>query len=395
MEDAPLTLSNQIVDQTGTKTRDTKVFHTMNGMRGVAAVAVMIRHATLYFGFGLSSSYLAVDLFFVLSGFVLAHAYEARFERGMGVGNFMRARFIRFYPLFALGIAITLVGVVVGWMSGVHLSWTPLSLAWCAAFNLSFLPAYLRPGMPVFPLDIPGWSLFFELLVNLLYVLTWRLLSNRVLIALLGVGTVALAASAAIFGDLGGGVDWPNFVVGLVRVLFGFPAGVLIYRLTRNWRPIRLNALFVIAAMLVLLAIDPKGARAAYDLAAVVVGFPIIVILASLTRPTRLVGTFTFLGTTSYAVYAIHHPVINLLNGTVIKLMGRTPEHFAPWLGLAFMAVMLTAAWLLDKYYDEPVRRWLSTTPLFRARTAPATSGVKIKVQASPKRSWWWGLEND
>ncbi len=389
-----MTLLNTMADPTGTRTRDTKVFHTMNGMRGVAAIAVVIRHASLYFGFGLSSSYLAVDLFFCLSGFVIAHAYEARFERGMGVGNFMRARFIRFYPLFGLGIAITLVGVAVGWVSRVHMSWTPLSLAWCAAFNLAFLPAYLRPGMPVFPLDIPGWSLFFELLVNLLYVLSWRLLSNRVLIALLGVGTVALAVCATVFGDLGGGVDWPNFVVGFVRVLFGFPAGVLIYRLTRNWRPIRLNALLVIAAMLVLLAIDPKGARAAYDLAAVVVGFPAIVILASLTRPTRLVGPFTFLGTTSYGIYAIHHPIINLLNGTVIKLMGRTPGHFAPWLGLAFMAVLLGAAWLLDKYYDEPVRRWLSTTQLFRARTAPVSREVKV-VQASSKRSWWWGLEND
>ncbi len=357
-----MTSLEKINDPTGTNARDTKVFHTLNGMRGVAAITIVVWHAPLLFGFSLSSSYLAVDMFFVLSGFVLAHAYEARFERGMGVGNFMRLRFIRLFPLASLGIAITLIGVAVGWASGVHLTWTPVSLAWCTAFNILFLPAPPLHGMVIFPLNSPAWSMFFELFVNLLYVLLWRLLSSRVLIAVLGTATVALAICATVFGDLNGGSEWPSLVVGFARVLFSFPAGVLIYRFTRNWRPIRLNGLFVIAAMILVFAVDPRAARVAYDLVVVVVGIPAIVMVASLTRPARLVGLFTFLGATSYGMYAIHEPVENIITGTIIKLLGGSLEHFAVWPGLGFMVTMLGIVWLLDRYYDGPVRRWLSTS---------------------------------
>jgi peptidoglycan/LPS O-acetylase OafA/YrhL len=331
----------------------------MNGMRGVAAIAVVMWHAPLYFGLRFGSSYLAVDLFFALSGFVLAHAYEARFERGMGVASFMRLRFIRLFPLFSLGIAITLTGVVIGLAAGMRTSWTPASLAWCAGFNILFLPAPSVPSATLFPLNVPGWSLFLELFANLLYVLTWRLLSNRVLMAIMGSAAVALVFCATMFGDLGGGWAWRTLVVGVARVLYGFPAGVLIYRLARNWRPLRINALFAIAAMVLIFAIDPKSARIAYDLAAVLVVLPAIVIVASLTRPTRFIGFFSFLGTTSYAVYAIHHPIITLGNSAVTEQLGKTLKQFTPWSGLVLMAAMLCAAWLLDRWYDEPARRWM------------------------------------
>ncbi len=51
---------------------------------------------------------LAVDLFFALSGFVLAHAYEQKFERGMTAFDFMKIRFIRLYPLYILALFISL-----------------------------------------------------------------------------------------------------------------------------------------------------------------------------------------------------------------------------------------------------------------------------------------------
>ena len=82
---------------------DTHVPHRfvlLDGIRGLAAVAIAHRHAEVFFGRPEASSYLAVDLFFALSGFVLAHAYGERLANGqMNPLNFMKARFLRLYPL--------------------------------------------------------------------------------------------------------------------------------------------------------------------------------------------------------------------------------------------------------------------------------------------------------
>ncbi len=364
-------------DSTGDRVRDTKVFHTLNGMRGIAAVAVMIRHAPHFFGFGLASNYLAVDLFFVLSGFVLAHAYEARFAQGMGVSGFMRLRFIRLFPLLSLGVAMTLAGIVVGWASGAHLGWTLKPLILSTALNILFLPAPPLTGPALFPLDIPAWSLFLELAANLLYVAFWRHLSNRVLIAILGAASVALLICASVFGDLGGGWEWSTLVVGFARVLFSFPAGVLIYRVMRNLRPIRSNGLLVIAAMVLMFAIGPGVSRVAFDVVAVIVVFPALVIAGSLSRPpARTVPLYTFLGATSYGVYAIHDPLIRMMNGTVVLWMGGNMERFAPWAGFGLTAGLLVLVWLLDRYFDTPMRRWLLA---FHARP-PRISEMPSKV---------------
>lgn len=349
-----------MITASGASARETKTFHTLNGMRGVAAVAVVIWHAEQYFDFKLTSSYLAVDLFFVLSGYVLAHAYEGRFERGMGVLDFMKIRFIRLFPLFSLGVAITLISVIIGWASGAHLTWTPGALALSAALNALFLPAPPLHGTAIFPLNVPGWSLFFELFVNLLYVLSWRVLSNRVLVAIIVAAAVALAACADIFDGLTGGWLWSDFIVGFARVLFSFPAGILVWRLTRDWPPIRLSGWWPIAIMVLIFAIEPGSARAAYDAGAVVVGLPLLVMVASLTRPHHSIWLFNFLGAISYGLYAIHDPVMKFVNGIVIKLMGTSLERFAPWLGFGFLTAVTVGVWLLDKYYDAPVRRWMS-----------------------------------
>ena len=101
-----------------------KTLHSLELLRGVAALAVLMLHSGQVTGHDLMvSGYLAVDVFFALSGFVIALSYSERLAAGLGFGKFVVARAIRFFPLYILGIALgglaTLVGVLVGQMRDV------------------------------------------------------------------------------------------------------------------------------------------------------------------------------------------------------------------------------------------------------------------------------------
>src|SRR6185312_1216171 len=81
------------------------LFPILNGMHGIAAILIVVRHTAPIFGQNpFSESYLAVDLFFVLSGVVIANAYESKLLEGMEVAQFAKIRLIRLYPLYALSL---------------------------------------------------------------------------------------------------------------------------------------------------------------------------------------------------------------------------------------------------------------------------------------------------
>jgi peptidoglycan/LPS O-acetylase OafA/YrhL len=143
-----------------------KRYDVLDGMRGVAAICVMVMHASGALG----NSIIAVDLFFILSGFVIAHSYGGRVD--MGLGKFMRRRLIRPYPMFLLGMAL-------GWLSlavAHHLGTTSISgreIAASVLTNALYLPYVAQqaivPNLPIFPANPPAWSLFFELVANLFF----------------------------------------------------------------------------------------------------------------------------------------------------------------------------------------------------------------------------------
>ena len=116
-----------------TDTREKRVFHTLDGLRGVAALFVAMRHTNLFHRAGIHGGYLAVDLFFVLSGFVIAHAYERRLASGLSVGRFMAARYLRLWPVYVLGAALGLIAALMHALPGKD-NLTPLQVAQTAPF---------------------------------------------------------------------------------------------------------------------------------------------------------------------------------------------------------------------------------------------------------------------
>jgi peptidoglycan/LPS O-acetylase OafA/YrhL len=356
-----------------------RVFHTLDALRGIASIGVVVFHMQRAFApIAAPGGYLAVDLFFMISGVVLSHAYEARFQAGMGALDFMRARLIRLYPLYLLG---TLLGIVVTLASllGRNVqNWDPSSLVHTSLFALLLLPNFsAKPVNEMFPLNIPCWSLFFEILVNLLFVILWPLLTSRRLIALsvLTGGTLGLAIVRN--GSIDQGSIASSFAIGLARTFFGFSVGVLIARHIRrvHRKESNLRVLAIVAVVGVAIAGQLKGElRAIWDAVCVLVVFPLIVYRATLIEPgSRLRRIATFLGVTSYAVYVLHSPLSSVLNSVTRHFARGTREGIgAPCLGVAVLAVLLTGCWLVDRHFDMPIRRQLS-------RIVPKTRALRAE----------------
>jgi peptidoglycan/LPS O-acetylase OafA/YrhL len=168
---------------------DKRTFVTLDGLRGVAAFAVLVRH-TLTYNL-LFESYLAVDFFFVLSGFVLEHAYGKRLRGEMSPAAFMKVRLIRLYPLYALALALSTVPTLTQYLHG-NPPAPGVAIDYAAA--ILFLPTPASPSL--FPLVGPSWSLFFELVANGAFAIFWRRLGNRVLMAVVFGSALVLIAAA-------------------------------------------------------------------------------------------------------------------------------------------------------------------------------------------------------
>jgi peptidoglycan/LPS O-acetylase OafA/YrhL len=344
-----------------------RVFHTLDALRGVAAVGVVVFHLQQAFTpIAAPGGYLAVDLFFMMSGVVLSHAYEARFRAGMRTLDFMRARLIRLYPLYFLGALLGIVVTLASLFGRNSQNWDSSSLLQAALLALFFLPSFsVGPANQMFPLNIPCWSLFLEVLVNLLFVISWPVLTSRRLIAvsLLTGGAVVLAIVQQ--GSIDQGSNASSLAVGLARTVFGFSVGVLIARHIRHAHrgQSNLRVLAIVAVVVIAIVGWPKGElRAVWDVVCVLVVFPLIVYFGTLIDPgSRLRRIATFLGVTSYAVYVLHSPLSSIMNSATRLFAGGTGVRAgAPYLGVTALAVLLTGCWLVDRYIDMPIRRKLT-----------------------------------
>ncbi len=200
---------------------------SLDGLRGIASIAVVFFHFNIFFlpqaGLPfLGRAYLAVDLFFLLSGFVMAHVYgrELASDWAAHWKEFAIARFARIYPLFTL---TTLAMVVVFALSGGQLIYVSLSNRTLAL--QPFLLQYLASGLSW---NYPSWSIGTECLVYIFFVfMAGPLLTGRY-------PRLIAAGCAATLAGLSYSNSWSlNLFVGsaaVLRTLTEFSLGVLLYR---------------------------------------------------------------------------------------------------------------------------------------------------------------------
>jgi peptidoglycan/LPS O-acetylase OafA/YrhL len=354
-------------------------FVVLDGMRGLAALAVITDHVpSAIMRTLLPGRYLAVDFFFVLSGFVLAHVYGERLARGMPLLSFMRVRAIRLYPLYLAAVLISAAMSVIVAIKG----WEPYAL-WqvftSLAFALVLVPCppglSLWPNAP-FPLVGPSWSLFFELVINAVMGLVGRFLTPVLCLGFMAAGAAGLIVATVAHWDIAGHA-WSNILGGLLRVTFGFFAGILIYKMRGRWKWPVLPVWAAFAILFVAMAMPaPHGLRPYWDLVAVLFIFPPLVAMSADSRVSGRVLSFcSFVGLVSYGVYILHVPLFAWVRLGLqhVHLYDGTPGVVLVAL-MAIVAVAVTA--VLHMVYDVPVRRFLSRKGQrgSREKTGPATA---------------------
>ena len=339
-----------------------KRYYTLDAIRGVAALIVVLRHSTTYWGnIHFSQSYLAVDLFFALSGFVIAEAYSNRIAGGLTVKQFMKMRIIRLYPLYILGTVIGLVAAIGSVLVGKGVDKLTLpDIGEAFLCGLFFLPYY---RVTLYPLNHPAWSLLFELAVNFLYALFHRFCTTKNLVIVAVLSAIALVLCAFNNGSFDGGWLWKNFYVGIPRVVYSFTVGLLLHRLPRNLLSFRIPSLIPIALIVAMLCYEPsENMQLWYSAFIVLALFPCTLYVASISNPRSRMATniYSFLGMTSYAIYALHSSLAALGQSFIRAVFKIDIVNYAPYSGFLLLVVLLISAWVLDVTYDQWARRKLT-----------------------------------
>ena len=367
---------------------DTKPhYELLDGLRGVAALLVVFYHIFegLSFAAGgtlittINHGYLAVDFFFILTGFVIGYAYDDRLGKTMSLGNFFKRRLIRLHPMIVMGAVIGAITFCiqgsVQW-DGTKIATSMVMLALlCAMF---FIPGVagvryeVRGNGEMFPLNGPRWLLFFEYIGNILYALFIHQLSKKALAVLVGILGVFLAWFALFdvssYGMIGVGwtLDSVNFLGGSLRMLFPFTMGML---LSRHFRPMQIRGAFWICSVVLLLLFcvpyiesnGPISLNGLFEAICILFVFPILVWIGASGKTTdkRSTQICKFLGDISFPLYAVHYPLMYLFYAWLIDNKLYTFGEVWPTALMVYIGSILLA-YLCLKCYDEPVRRWLT-----------------------------------
>lgn len=318
----------------------------------------------------LDHAYLAVDFFFILSGYVLAHAYQARLQNTMTISEFVAVRAIRLYPLLILGTCIGFADALLTASLGIGDNRPDVAFLWFILGSLGLpIPWGSGPARQFFPLNWPAWSLFFEMVINLAFALFVVHLSKARIWMVVLIGAVALGYTAWKLGQINLGRGWWFAIAGLARSATTFFLGVALFgmrprttaRISKmGWGlPTMLGAVLFVATLLV------PGARgnlnAAYDMVCVLLVFPLIIFVTSLddTIPSNSAAV-KFGRELSYAIYILHFPCLRLAVHSVRALELNIAGGFE-WLFLAGLtAFVIASALAAVRLVDNPVRKRLT-----------------------------------
>jgi peptidoglycan/LPS O-acetylase OafA/YrhL len=352
-------------------------YEILDGLRGVAAIVVLVFHIFEAYTLDpyekiVNHGYLAVDFFFVLSGFVIGYAYDDRWKK-MNFGDFFKRRLVRLHPLVVMGMILgallfyfgaspefPLIADVPVWklllyvVLGILLFPTPPSMD-------------IRGWQEMHTLDAPCWSLFFEYIANILYGLFIRKFSTKALSVLVFLAAcVTIHLTLTTTGDVSGGWTFNagHLRIGFTRLIYPFFAGLLLYRLGKLTR--LKNAFLWCSVLLLVVFLIPRignhehfWLNGIYESVVIIFIFPLIVYMGA---SGEVKGKYAskvckFLGDISYPVYIVNYPIIYIWTAYISRTHYTFAESY--WVVLLVFVSTVAISYLSLKLYDEPVRKWL------------------------------------
>ena len=372
-------------------------YEILDGLRGVAALMVIIFHCfeTYIPVFGtqiVNHGYLAVDFFFVLSGFVIGYAYDDRWDK-MTTWGFFKRRLTRLHPMVIAG---TLIGAALFFFAGTAFPETLKTPLWkfalCLVMGLLMIPCGtgldIRGWGEMNSFNGPNWSLTLEYCGNILYAFIFRHLPKvalAILCVICAFFTLDLTMGWDVFGFFPDGPQYTviggwsltgqQLYIGFTRLLYPFLCGLLISRILPSHRtesnpsgsPIHLKGGFWWCSLMliVLFSIPCIGGKTGvpdgiYQAICVLLVFPLIVLAGSGSITTHKWSTMVckWLGDLSYPLYITHYPLMYMqMNWFEDHKAAPVWMHIVMNLGVVFLSIVL--AWGVLKIYDEPVREWL------------------------------------
>ena len=368
-------------------------YEILDGLRGVAAMLVVAYHLfEIHYHGGpdqpINHGYLAVDFFFVLSGFVIGYAYDDRWDR-MSTWAFFKRRLIRLHPMVIFG---TLFGALMFYFGSCAefplINDTPwwmvvLVMLWC--FTMIPLPHSMdiRGWAETNPLNGSVWSLQWEYLANILYALLFRRFSKAALgicVAIFAAMTITLCLDIDVTGFLqersygsytvvGGWSTTPDQLqVGLTRLLYPFFSGLLVSRVDKLikvrggfwWCSLMIAVLFCMPWMGLGTEGDSRWTNGLYEAFCIIICFPIIVAIGagSSVKGGKSEAINRFLGDISYPLYITHFPLIYMLMSWTDSHKN-VPLSTHIFVSVCVFILAILIAYGAYKLYDLPVREWL------------------------------------
>jgi len=275
-------------------------YEILDGLRGVASILVVIFHVfETYSGDRfhqiINHGYLAVDFFFLLSGFVVAYAYDDRWDK-MTQWDFYKRRLIRLQPLVIVG---TIIGALLFYFqAGSAMPLVAATPVWklLLVTVLGFTMIPLLPSMDIrgwqetHPLNGAAWSLLYEYIANILYAVFIRHFSKTVLtiFVILSAGWLVSFLVWGPQGDVIGGwtIDKTQVSIGFIRLLYPFFAGVLLMRMGKL---IHIKGAFAVCSLLIVLFLSvPRiggpthlWMNGIYESFVIIIIFPLIVAIGA------------------------------------------------------------------------------------------------------------------
>lgn len=351
----------------------------LDGLRGVAAIIVVTFHLTEPLGTGhldilVNHGYLAVDFFFLLSGFVIGYAYDDRWPK-MTIGTFFKRRIERLQPMVILGMTLGAIGFYFTdstiWPLIHTVPLWKMLLVMLIGYTILPVPLSLdiRGWQEMHPLNSVGWSLFFEYIANILYAIGIRKLSKTALSILVFIAAVALAhlAITSPNGDVSGGwtLNAEQVRIGITRTMYPFFAGLLLSRITS---PSRIRHAFLYCSILIAIVLympriggaEKLWMNGIYESVCIIIVFPLIVYLGTGNISTSKIENklCKFLGDISYPLYLVHYPFVYFYVAWISNNKDVTIVQALPY-AILILVTSIALAYASLKWYDEPVRKWL------------------------------------